>query len=67
MLSARYPAPDSESEAQQSEAQQGDVLVLVVASERITSAGSVTWQINTWELRLVMPVTHPAKQIPRKT
>lgn len=60
--SARYQGSDSESEAQQ-----GDVVFLVVASERITSAGSVTWQISAWELRVVAPAVHPPKQIPRKT
>lgn len=42
-------------------------IVLVVASQRIISTGSGTWQFNTWELRVILPANHPVKPIPRKT
>ncbi len=42
------------------------VVLLVVTSGRITSAGSMTWQINMWELRLPAPADHPTKPIPHK-
>jgi beta-lactamase regulating signal transducer with metallopeptidase domain len=53
-------APVSESPDQR----YGMVMV-VMTGQRITSAGTITWQVNMWELRV--PVQRPAKPIPRKT
>lgn len=43
------------------------VVLLVVASEHISSSGSMTWRVNMWELRLPAPASHPTKPVPRKT
>jgi beta-lactamase regulating signal transducer with metallopeptidase domain len=47
--------------------QQYGVVLLVVTSERINSAGSISWQVNMWEMRLPPPASHSTKPIPRKT
>jgi beta-lactamase regulating signal transducer with metallopeptidase domain len=47
--------------------QQYGVVLLVMTSERISSTGSVAWQVNMWEVRLTAPISHPAKPIPSKT
>jgi beta-lactamase regulating signal transducer with metallopeptidase domain len=50
----------------ESPTQRYGVVLVVMTGERIASAGTVTWQVNMWELRLMAPVEHPAKPTPRK-
>jgi beta-lactamase regulating signal transducer with metallopeptidase domain len=57
-------APPAAGENQQ--APVGAIFV-VTATQRIVPTRSGTWQFSTWELRLVVPVEHPVKPIPRKT
>ncbi len=66
MFSARYSASENQ---QQDVVPQGNVVLLVVTSRRITSSGleTWTWQISAWEVRAIAPANHPTKQIPRKT
>jgi hypothetical protein len=42
------------------------VVFVVMTGQQMTSSGSVTWQVNMWELRLLAPVEHPTKPLPRK-
>jgi bla regulator protein blaR1 len=76
-LRAAYTAPEAadplllsksdDGVTKQSEEVPVESIVLVVATQRIVSTNSGTWQFSTWELRLVVPASHPAKPIPRKS
>jgi hypothetical protein len=62
-----FSAKDNDREASEGETQQYGVVLLLVTSERINSTGSISWQVNMWEVRLPAPASHPTKPIPRKT
>jgi beta-lactamase regulating signal transducer with metallopeptidase domain len=62
-----FSATDRNKEAGDLDTQQYGVVLLVVASERVNSAGSISWQVNMWEMRLPAPASHSTKPIPRKT
>jgi beta-lactamase regulating signal transducer with metallopeptidase domain len=66
MFATRYSAQQNQ---RQDGAPQGNVVLLVVTSRRVTSPGfeAWTWQISAWELRATAPANHPTKQIPSKT
>lgn len=56
-------APEREADAA---VERYGVVFVVMTGQQITSAGSITWQVNMWELRLPAPVECPTKPIPRK-
>jgi beta-lactamase regulating signal transducer with metallopeptidase domain len=56
------PTPDSEASSQRY-----DVVFVMMSGERITTNGSISWQVNMWELRVPAPAERPTKPIPRKT
>jgi bla regulator protein blaR1 len=62
-----FSATDQNKESGDLDTQQYGVVLLVVTSERINSAGSISWQVNMWEMRLPAPASHSTKTIPRKT
>jgi beta-lactamase regulating signal transducer with metallopeptidase domain len=66
-FSANDDNDDNHKEAGEAPTQHFGLVLLVVTSERINSAGSVSWQVNMWEVRLPVPASHPTKPVPRKT
>ncbi|HEY6305123.1 MAG TPA: M56 family metallopeptidase [Candidatus Angelobacter sp.] len=62
-----FSANDRDKEASESDTPHYGVVLLVVTSERINSAGSISWQVNMWEVRLPASASHLTKPIPRKT
>jgi beta-lactamase regulating signal transducer with metallopeptidase domain len=65
--SAGFSPAGFRSEARESEETPSGAIVVVMATQRIVSTRSGTWQFSTWELRLIVPSQHPVKPIPRKT
>jgi hypothetical protein len=67
LLPTNFTPPDHDREDIEAGAQHYGVVLLVVTSARINSAGSFAWQVNMWEVRVPAPSSHPTKPIPRKT